>query len=170
MSEVPLYGRVSKCSVNAVCKGGCSCLLVSLCVSLCESAGTMKVSKRVRARARLASCCEASLKSNSHLHALLPPRVEREFFIDNLLVRIHFIIVMIRWTGLAPWDFEFPFPGSLISTFLESNLCTCSTSGKAVPAQAGRQRGECECVRVCESGPLRTVHLSRHKWPGGLVY
>jgi len=33
---------------------------------------------------------------------------EREFFIDNLLVRIHFIIVMIRWTGLALWDFEFP--------------------------------------------------------------
>ena len=31
---------------------------------------------------------------------------EREFFIHNLLVRIHFIIVMIRWTGLAPWDFE----------------------------------------------------------------
>ena len=24
-----------------------------------------------------------------------------EFFIDNLLVRIHFIIVMIWWTGLA---------------------------------------------------------------------
>ena len=38
---------------------------------------------------------------------------EREFFIDSLLVRIHFIIVMIRWTGLAPWEFEFPFPGSL---------------------------------------------------------
>jgi len=33
-----------------------------------------------------------------------------QFFIDNLLVRIHFIIVMIRWTGLAPWEFEFPFP------------------------------------------------------------
>jgi len=43
---------------------------------------------------------------------------EREFFIDNLLVRIHLIIVMIRWTGLAPWEFEFPFPGSLISTSL----------------------------------------------------
>jgi len=26
--------------------------------------------------------------------------------IDNLLVRIHNIIVMIRWTGLAPWEFE----------------------------------------------------------------
>ena len=31
---------------------------------------------------------------------------EREFFIDNLLVRILFIIVRIRWTGLAPWEFE----------------------------------------------------------------
>jgi len=31
---------------------------------------------------------------------------EREFFIDNLLVRIHFIIVMIWWTGLAPWEFD----------------------------------------------------------------
>ena len=39
--------------------------------------------------------------------------------IDNLLVRIHFIIVMIRWTGLAPWEFESPFPGSLTSTFLD---------------------------------------------------
>ena len=40
----------------------------------------------------------------------------RELSIDNLLVRIHFIIVMIRWTGFAPWEFEFPFPGSLTST------------------------------------------------------
>ena len=39
-------------------------------------------------------------------------------FIDNLLVRIHFFIVMIRWTGLTPWKLEFPFPGRLISTFL----------------------------------------------------
>jgi len=42
---------------------------------------------------------------------------EREFFIDNLLVRIHLIILMIRWTGLAPWEFGFTFPGSLTSTF-----------------------------------------------------
>jgi len=32
----------------------------------------------------------------------------REFFINNLLVRNRFIIVMIRWTGLAPWEFELP--------------------------------------------------------------
>ena len=25
---------------------------------------------------------------------------------------------MSRWTCLAPWEFEFPFPGSLTSTFL----------------------------------------------------
>jgi len=43
--------------------------------------------------------------------------LQREFFINNLLIRIHFIIVMITWTGLAPWEFEFPFPGSLTSTF-----------------------------------------------------
>ena len=45
-------------------------------------------------------------------------RSEREFFIDNLLVRIHFIIEMIWRTGLAPWEFKFHFPGSLISPFL----------------------------------------------------
>ena len=44
-------------------------------------------------------------------------RVEKEFFIVNLLVRVHFIMAMIRWTGLAPWEFGFPFPGSLTSTF-----------------------------------------------------
>ena len=33
-------------------------------------------------------------------------QTEREFLIGNLLVRNHLIIVMIRWTGLAPWVFE----------------------------------------------------------------
>ena len=42
--------------------------------------------------------------------------------IDNLLVRIHFIIVMIWWTGLAPWEFEFSFPGSLTFTFLGTEV------------------------------------------------
>ena len=43
---------------------------------------------------------------------------DTDFIIDNLLARIQSIIVMIRWTGLAPWSFEFPFPSSLLSTFL----------------------------------------------------
>ena len=43
---------------------------------------------------------------------------KRKFFIYNILVRIYFTIVMIRWTDLAPWGLEFSFPGSLTSTFL----------------------------------------------------
>jgi len=42
-------------------------------------------------------------------HATAGPALDaadRKFFIDNLLVRIHFILVMIRWTGLAPWEFD----------------------------------------------------------------
>ena len=58
---------------------------------------------------------------------------EREFFIVNLLVRVHFIIVMIRRTGLAPWEFEFPFPGSLTSTFLTS---TPLSTDHVVPRRA----------------------------------
>jgi hypothetical protein len=46
---------------------------------------------------------------------------EKESLIDNLPVRIHFIIVVLWWTGLAPWEFEFSFPGSLISAFLEAS-------------------------------------------------
>jgi hypothetical protein len=30
---------------------------------------------------------------------------------------------MIRWTGLAPWEFEFPFPDSLASTLLVGFTC-----------------------------------------------
>ena len=56
------------------------------------------------------------------------PRVQREFILDNLLVRIHCIIVMIRWTGLAPWEFEFTFPGRLTSTFLASRSTPSAAS------------------------------------------
>ena len=42
-----------------------------------------------------------------------PSCEETEFFIDNLLVRIRFIIEMIWWTGLAPWALEYLFRGSL---------------------------------------------------------
>ena len=48
------------------------------------------------------------------------PKVQLAFFIVNLLVRVHFIIVMMRWTGLAPWQFEFLFPGSLTVAFQQS--------------------------------------------------
>jgi len=36
-------------------------------------------------------------------------QMQREFFIDNLMIRIHYISEMIWWAGLAPWESEFPF-------------------------------------------------------------
>jgi len=60
---------------------------------------------------------------------------EREFFIDNLPVRIHFIIVMIRWTGLAPWDFEFPFPGR--------DCLTCAEFASGTPSHLVVPRRAC---------------------------
>ena len=44
---------------------------------------------------------------------------ESDLFIENLLARIHFIIEIITWTGLAPWELEFSFSASLTSTLLE---------------------------------------------------
>ena len=61
---------------------------------------------------------ENSLRSAMAAAAPVSVPPEREFFIDSLLVRILFIILMIWWAGLALWEFEFPFPGSRTSTFL----------------------------------------------------
>ena len=49
-------------------------------------------------------------------------------------IRIHLIIVMIWWTGLAPWEIEFPFPGSLISTFLDPKRSCGSISSEELRA------------------------------------
>jgi hypothetical protein len=49
---------------------------------------------------------------------------EREFWTDHLLVRIYLIIVMIRRTGLATWECEFSFPGSIPHTFLVEAVLT----------------------------------------------
>ena len=67
---------------------------------------------------------------------------KKEFFIDILLVRIHFIIVMIRWTDLAPWEFEFPFPGSLTSERLQLALASAvgaARSQKSLEEAASRR-------------------------------
>ena len=78
--------------------------------------------------------------------------IEREFFIDNLLVRIHLIIVMIWWTGLAPWDFEFPFPGSLTSTFLDqvSNLSATPRRCHSSPFGGGGALWGGRLIDLCE--------------------
>ena len=52
-----------------------------------------------------------------------PETLERDLFIDNLLVRTYFIIDTIWWSGLAPWEYEFPFPGSLVSASRNPTPC-----------------------------------------------
>jgi hypothetical protein len=50
-----------------------------------------------------------------------PTQRERDLVTDNLQVRMHYIIEMIWWAGLAPWEFELPFPGSLIPPTSEAH-------------------------------------------------
>ena len=52
------------------------------------------------------------------------PSPERELCIDNLLVRINFIIAMIGWTGLAPWGFDSIFQ---IASLLPSSASFASS-------------------------------------------
>jgi len=87
--------------------------------------------------------------------AMLIYAVQREFAIDNLLVRTHFIIVMIRWTGLAPWEFESPFPGSITSTFL--------VDGRAVRPLPGH----CRHAHLCGTPYL---YINVEWFRGGLVF
>ena len=47
---------------------------------------------------------------------------------NNLLLRIHFLIKTIWWTNLAPWEFGLNFPGSLISTSLHTKTFLFSVS------------------------------------------
>ena len=60
---------------------------------------------------------------------------ERNFFIHNILVRIHNPLIRIhltRWTGLAPWEFELSFPGSLASTLLVLTSCEEDAAARCV--------------------------------------
>jgi len=79
-----------------------------------------RVEKQLFGRVHVEGVQEAHEARETFVPRELRPHVcrEREFFIHDLLVRIHFIIVMIRWTGLAPCEFEFLFPGGLTFTYL----------------------------------------------------
>ena len=74
-------------------------------------------SEKVRVRERV---CDPPCSPQG----LLDTNRERVFFIGNLLVRIHFIIVMNRWTGLAPWEFEFPLPPCLHQSTARPPRCS----------------------------------------------
>ena len=53
---------------------------------------------------------------------------------------------MICWTGLAPWEFEFPFPGSLIYAFLDIYLPMQSNTAVSGPEYYGLAYPQ---VRLC---------------------
>jgi len=78
------------------------------------------------------------------------PLPNRDFFIDNLLVRIHFIIVIIRWTGLAPWESP------------KTERCSSSMSHSPCPP-CHRPSLPCTCslVAAFESDSLKIRFLSR---------
>ena len=83
----------------------------------------------------------------------IPPRQERHFFVDNLLVQIHFVFEMIWWTGLSPWEFDFLFLGSLISTLLVSPDPACVRTTGHLPGDLGRsQQRFSRSFRGCMSG------------------
>ena len=89
------------------------------------------------------------MRSTRVLFSKLLREVEREFLLENLLLRVPFVIVMIRWTGLEPWEFEFHFPGSLTFTFLVQE----------VPLHPPRYSFFFACHSV-ERDPFMKSHLS----------
>ena len=92
--------------------------------------------------------------------AMINHQTEGEFFIDNLMVRIHSIIEMIWWTGLAPWDPEFPFPGSLISNFLGYQ------AWRSVP-HTWNSPGQTLQPLSSECGTLETIKARFWPWHSG---
>ena len=86
---------------------------------LADFLGKVQLSKRVFSRVIQAS---ESLRyepaSVKQLFVAANFPAERKSIVDKLLARIHLIVEMICWTGLALREFEFPSPGSLKSTFI----------------------------------------------------
>ena len=75
-------------------------------------------------------------------------RTEKELFTDNLLVLIHFIVEMIRWTGLAPWESEFLFfrqPCIYLPCFRAG---TCGPSGQ-MHSHTTSSPGESKSPLIC---------------------
>ena len=126
---------------------------------------------RTRPAASASKACEGSARASFSRWVLTCLGTDREFFIDNLLVRIHLIIVMIRWTGLAPWEFEFPFPGNLTSTFLVpqepllSLVNNCSwTQRRLLVSPPITRRSFCQYERGVE-GPSTPLSYWKNLFP-----
>ena len=122
MNEVPLYKTFSTCIAKQLfswagthhCRANMAHVRQSrpdhgLGLSLKSPGNVFSCSLFARKRSRrgiTSGTPSFRVKSTARAGtALGSAESERHFVIDNLLVRIHFIIDMIWWTGLAPWEF-----------------------------------------------------------------
>ena len=107
--------------------------------------------------------CLSVVRSSPHRVGVHPPthslsglKTHREFFIDNLLVRIHFMIVMIRWTGLSLWSLNF---------FFQVAVYQPSYSSTQSPPFRQKDPEDAAPARHRPGAPLR---LARHSPPGSI--
>ena len=92
------------------------------------------------------------------LHA--PAAAQRDFLIVNPLVRIHYIIVMIRGIGLVPWGLKLPFPGSLnLPSYTPHTISGCGEADLLVTKTIIANCGGCPVASVAARGlgPLSYV-------------
>ena len=96
--------------------------------------------------------------------------VQRVVLIDNLLVRIQFIIVMIRWTGPRHGSLNSFFHVALHLPSQHVSICTCEAPAYprtpwGVCTSRNAQWGSCrtrvhECVGTTPTVPLKSYELS----------
>ena len=113
-------------------------------------------------------------KPSPRRRSIPPSLLKREFFVDNLLVRIHFIIERIRWTGLAPWEFDPPskqecfdectFPwGDNIDDCVEQPACTKEQVMSSPPPSLSHTH-----THTSLSHSLTNSHTRAHTHPNSL--
>ena len=71
--------------------------------------------------------------------------------------------MMIRWTGLAPWEFESPFPGSLTSTFLIRDMGCSVVEIPDLLADAGWAEAMAGCSGFAHVPPHPTPNPCVHE-------
>jgi hypothetical protein len=115
-------------------------------------------------------------------HRLCHQPAERDFFIDTLLVRVHFIVEMIWWTGLAPWECEFPFEVALhlpSSTSLHSTVYGVRFAARPRPENITSSNGHHRTTHlrpsrptlvparppVCTSTSVKRCVCPKKQWP-----
>ena len=75
---------------------------------------------------------------------------------------------MIWWTGLVPWELEFPFPGSLISIFLPLRKSSRQPQKSDSLERRLRLLGEIDILLPNNQRQHRTLHIQKDELPYAL--